>query len=243
MDLFTLVTGCASAVEPTIMPALIWYQSGGEPWSFAVPGERQPQLSRTVGDAVRATHATYPKDVTIRGGPTGLSATSRSVTTVFVSRPNVTVVARQIAQFGECLQTFHRFKGDLIRCAIAAYHSSWDRPDHAFARAARTAFTNHAPEFEMPDAARAMPLMSALQFSLPTPPLASDDRDQDWSSAIVRTESPPFDGSSIDSSARETDLQPSRKGLALRAHVRHQRRRTFHDIPFDVRTTHRPPPE
>jgi len=240
MDLFTLVTGCASAIDPTIMPALIWYQSGGEPWSFAVPGERQRQLYRTVGDAVRATHATYPKDVTIRVGPTGLSATSRSVTTVFVSCPNITVAARQIAQFGECWQTFHRFKGDLIRCAIAAYHSSWDRP---FARAARTAFTNHAPEFEMPDAARAMPLMSALQFSLPTPPLASDDRDQDWSSAIVRAESPPFDGSSIDSSARETDLQPSRKGLALRAHVRHQRRRTFHDTPFDVRTTHRPPPE
>ncbi len=35
MDLFTLVTGCASAIDPTIMPALIWYQSGGEPWSFA----------------------------------------------------------------------------------------------------------------------------------------------------------------------------------------------------------------
>ena len=36
MDLVTLVTACSLAVDPKIMHALIWHQSGGEPWSFTV---------------------------------------------------------------------------------------------------------------------------------------------------------------------------------------------------------------
>jgi hypothetical protein len=31
MDLVTLVTACALAVDPKLMHALVWHQSGGEP--------------------------------------------------------------------------------------------------------------------------------------------------------------------------------------------------------------------
>lgn len=36
MDLVTLVTACALGVEPKLMHALIWHQSGGEPWAVSV---------------------------------------------------------------------------------------------------------------------------------------------------------------------------------------------------------------
>jgi hypothetical protein len=71
MDLTTLVTVCALAVDPKIMHALIWHQSGGEPWSFTVAGVHQPHVFRDVSDAVDAAHDTYPADVAIRIGLTG----------------------------------------------------------------------------------------------------------------------------------------------------------------------------
>ena len=37
MDLITLVATCALTVDPKLMHALVWHQSGGEPWSFSVP--------------------------------------------------------------------------------------------------------------------------------------------------------------------------------------------------------------
>src|SRR5260370_38418898 len=66
MDLTTLVTACALAVDPKIMHALIWHQSGGEPWSFTVAGVHQPQVFREVSDAVDAAHETYPAHSPIR---------------------------------------------------------------------------------------------------------------------------------------------------------------------------------
>jgi len=134
------------------MHALIWHQSGGEPWSFTVPGVRQPQVFRDVSDAVDAAHETYPADVTIQIGLTGLSATPRSVAAaMFAPCSNITIAARQIAQLAEHCKTSPHISGDPIYCAIAAYHGSWERPDNAFAHAVRTSVANNdAPDFEMP---------------------------------------------------------------------------------------------
>ena len=53
MDLVTLVTLCALGVDPKLMHALVWHQSGGEPWSFSAPGEREPRVYRKLREAVR----------------------------------------------------------------------------------------------------------------------------------------------------------------------------------------------
>ena len=53
MDLLTLVTACALTVEPKVMHALIWQQSGGEPWSFSVQGQGWPRVFPTMQDAIR----------------------------------------------------------------------------------------------------------------------------------------------------------------------------------------------
>src|SRR5712691_3886054 len=176
MDLVTRVTACALTVDPKIMHALIWHQSGGEPWSFTVPGERQPQVYRNVADAIRAAHATYPADVAIRVGLTGLSASPRSATAaMFASCANITLAAQQIAQFAERCETSPRLKGDPICCAIAV----------------RTSVANNdAPDFEMPKDASFdfadvdSATQPALHDTTTAPPLAPDDRQRGWSSAL-----------------------------------------------------------
>ena len=103
-------------------------------------------------DAVRAAHDTQPSTVVIRVGLTGLPGTPRSVTTtMFTPCSNIAAAARQIAQLVELCRTSTRSKGDPNRCAIAAYHGSWERPDNGFAnRVLASAAKGDAPDFEMP---------------------------------------------------------------------------------------------
>jgi hypothetical protein len=225
MDLVTLVTACALTVDPKIMHALIWRQSGGEPWSFTVPGERQPQVYQTVRDVIRAARATDRDDIAIRVGLTGLSADPRSVTAaMFAPCPNIAIAARQIAQLGERCKTSPRFRGDPIYCAIAAYHGAWDRPDTVFADAVRTsAAKGDAPDFEMPKNASFdfadvdSATQPALHDTATVPPLAPDDRQRGWSSALFPAKSQQFETPSVNGSAGHTgaaDAQKSDAGSA-----------------------------
>ncbi len=211
MDLTTLVTACALAVDPKIMHALIWHQSGGEPWSFTVAGVHQPQVFRDVSDAVGAAHDTYPADVAIRIGLTGLSATPRSVAAaMFAPCSNITIAARQIAQLAERCKTSPHLNGDPIYCAIAAYHGSWDRPDNAFAGAVRTSVANNdAPDFETPaetggDADKVRPApRPPFHDTATAPPVAPDDRERARLSPLFPVKSRPSDRSPIDDAARD----------------------------------------
>jgi len=205
------VTACALAVDPKIMHALIWHQSGGEPWSFAVPRMHQPQVFRDVSDAVDAARDTDPADVAIRIGLTGLSATPRSVAAaMFAPCPNITVAARQIAQLAERCKMSPHFNGNPIYCAIAAYRGSWDHPDNAFADAVRTSVANNdAPDFEMPahtggDAAKVRPApRPPFHDTATAPPVAPDDRERAWLSPLFPVKSRPSERSPIGDAARD----------------------------------------
>src|SRR5262249_31133937 len=150
MDLVTLITACALNVEPKLMYALIWKQSGGEPWSFSVPGEGSPRVLPTLQVAVREAQATRLEGDRIRVGLTGLSINPRSVTAVmFAPCQNVTLAARQITHLVERCTTTS--KPDPTYCAIAAYRGSWDRPDIGFADAVRaTVEEGNAPNIDLP---------------------------------------------------------------------------------------------
>jgi hypothetical protein len=52
VDLVTLVTACALSVEPKLMHALIWHQSGGEPWAVAVQNEPMPRVYSSMQEAI-----------------------------------------------------------------------------------------------------------------------------------------------------------------------------------------------
>jgi hypothetical protein len=99
MDLLTLVTACALTVDPKVMHALIWEQSGGEPWSFSVQGQGWPRVFPTLQDAIREAQTSFPSGGRVRVGLTGLSSDARSTTpAMFVPCMNITFAARQIAQ-------------------------------------------------------------------------------------------------------------------------------------------------
>ena len=174
MDLVTLIAACALSVEPNVMHALIWEQSGGEPWSFSVPGESLPRVLPTIQDAIREARAARPDGDRIRVGLTGLSTTARSATAaMFAPCPNITLAARKISKFAErCKATS---KAEPIYCAIAAYRGSWDRPDVTFADAVRATVENgNAPNFDMPKDAYFDPNDLASETSDSRPTCRSD---------------------------------------------------------------------
>ena len=151
IDLVTLVTLCSLSVDPKLMHALVWQQSGGEPWSFIVPGEREPRVYRKLRDAVREVRL-LNNDGPIRVGLTGLATNAAAATkTTFLPCPNIAAAAHEINQLTARCEANPGSKADPTFCAIAAYHGSWERADTAFARAVRATFsTNDAPNFDMP---------------------------------------------------------------------------------------------
>jgi hypothetical protein len=174
------------------MHALVWRQSGGEPWSFTVPGEREPRVYRKLRDAVHEANALHT-DRPIRVGLAGLVTNASAVTeTTFLPCPNIAAAAHQINQFTARCEANSQSDPDHTFCAVAAYHGSWKRPDTAFARAVRATFSNNAaPNFDMPKEA-GIKIWDAL---LDTPSAAqtrppsrsehpSEDNEHAWSSAL-----------------------------------------------------------
>jgi hypothetical protein len=218
MDLVTLITACALSVDPNIMHALIWEQSGGEPWSFSVPGEAMPRVLPTIQDAIREARASRPDGGRIRVGLTGLSTDPQSVTAVvFAPCPNMTLAARQITRLAERCKTTS--KPDSIYCAIAAYRGSWDHPDTRFADAVRaTVEKGNAPNFDLPkdayfdasDIASDTPI-SGPHVALSPPTSPPDDRVRGWSSALFPTKSPKPDSTSaeLQNGDRAANQRPS----------------------------------
>jgi hypothetical protein len=225
MDLVSLITACALSVEPKVMHALIWEQSGGEPWSFSVPGENLPRVLPTLQDVIREARATRPERGRIRVGLTGLSTNPHSVcAALFAPCPNITLAARQLTQLVERCKTTS--KPDAIYCAIAAYRGSWNRPDTHFADAVRaTVEKGNAPNFDMPKDAyfdasdtASETLTGGEHPVLTTPASTPEDRVRGWSSALfpakpVKPESPSADVQHRDRAAEE----PRSPGLATAA--------------------------
>ena len=71
MDLVTLVTACALSVEPKLMHALIWHQSGGEPWAVAVQNEPMPRVYSSMQEAISEAHSISIANDTVRVGLAG----------------------------------------------------------------------------------------------------------------------------------------------------------------------------
>src|ERR1700680_1780740 len=192
MDLVALVAACALAVDPKLMHALIWHQSGGEPWSFSVPGEGQPQVYRSAREAVHEAQTALPSGIPVRVGLTGLAANPTTATVaMFTPCLNISMAARQIAQLVDRCKTLPPLRADPIHCAIAAYRGSWDHPDNKFADAVRTSVANgDAPNFDMPDDSHieseevAPEAALAGQRVCTTTPITLDDQQQGWSSAL-----------------------------------------------------------
>ena len=205
MDLITLIAACALTVEPNMMHALIFEQSGGEPWSFSVPSESAPRVLPTIQDAIREARSARPDGGRIRVGLTGLSTDPRSVSSVlFAPCPNITLGARRLTELIQRCKTAS--KPDPTYCAVAAYRGSWEWPDTRFADTVRaTVEKGNAPNFEMPkdayfegsDVASETSATSA-QAALTSQELQLDDRMRGWSSSLFPARSSQPDSLSAD---------------------------------------------
>jgi hypothetical protein len=215
VDLVTLVIACA-LIELKAMHALVWQQSGGEPWSFSAPRQGWPRVFATMQDAIQEAR-TARTEGRIRVGLTGLSTEPRSATAaMFAPCPNITFAAQQIAQLYERCQTLPRFT-DPLYCAIAAYHGSWERPDTTFADAVRaTVVKGDAPNFDMPkDAYFDSGDIGSDKVTAPTVP--SDDRERGWSSALFPAKPPKADTASADVPNHDRSGEASRSPDAASA--------------------------
>jgi hypothetical protein len=195
MDLTTFVAACALAVDPNVMHALIWHQSGGEPWSFSLPGERRPYVYRSAKEAIAEARRSAPTGLPIRIGLTGLPVDSGTATTAMLMPcANISIAARQLSQLIERCEVAPRLTTDSIHCAVAAYRGSWERPDANFADAVlASAAKGDAPDFDMPGeigerlGAAASELPVSGQRISPERSDAAGDQLQAWSSPLFPT--------------------------------------------------------
>ncbi len=198
MDLVTLVTACALGVDAKLMHALVWHQSGGEPWAIVVPGEPNPRAYRSMHQAIQEARELTGSTVA-RVGLAGIPVLPSKVSvSVLLPCRNVAMAATQIARHASRCKTHPQLKADPSLCSVAVYRGSWGRPDITFAaEVVATVTKGDAPNFDMPRGTR-----------LDTFDVA-DDRDSDaetfviditsafseqtrgWSSALFPTKSKP----------------------------------------------------
>lgn len=151
MDLVTLVTACALAVDPKLMHALVWHQSGGEPWAVVVQGEPNPRIYPSMQDAIRETRETSSSNI-VRVGLAGVSvAPSKLSASVLLPCRNVAMAAVQISKLTGRCKSHPRLKTDPTLCSVAVYRGSWERPDLKFATdVSASVAKGDAPNFDMP---------------------------------------------------------------------------------------------
>lgn len=198
MDLVTLLTACTLAVDPKLMHALVWHQSGGEPWAIAVQGEANPRVYRSMHDAIEETRKPSGGNV-VRVGLAGVPVLPAKVSaSVLLPCRNVAMAAVQIARHASGCKTHSQLKADPTLCSVAVYRGSWERPDVTFAtEVVATVSKGDAPNFDMPRGTRTEIFDVARDHSanveLPvvdiTPTFAEQSRG--WSSGLFPTRSKP----------------------------------------------------
>jgi hypothetical protein len=205
MDLVTLVTACALGVEPKLMHALVWHQSGGEPWAVSVQGETLPRPYPSMAEAVSEMRA-FSAGNTVRVGLAGLAIDPSKVNAaMFLPCRNVSLAARHIERLAARCRAHRRLKTDPIFCAVAIYRGSWSEPDIQFADAVMASVAKgDAPNFDMPKNTG----MEFLDVASETPPrqdaaspesaMPFDDRERGWSSALFPAKGQQPVGTSID---------------------------------------------
>ena len=190
MDLVTLVTACALGADPKLMQALVWQQSGGNPWAVSVPGELNPRIYTSLAQAISATRS-LPRTISdVRVGLAGLPVPPASVTpAVLLPCWNVAIAAQRVAGLIQRCGT--RTQTTAISCALSAYGGSWQQPNMKFAAAVmKTLITKQVPDFDMPNGTSSSLLDIAIDTaprigeadSAPDP--APSEREHAWVSAL-----------------------------------------------------------
>jgi hypothetical protein len=198
MDLVTLVTACALGVDPKLMHALVWHQSGGEPWAIAVQEEANPRVYRSMHDAIGEARKLSVGNV-VGVGLAGLPVLSSKVSaSQLLPCRNVAMAAIQIAGFASRCKSHPQLKVGTTLCSVAVYRGTWERPDVSFAtEVVATVSKGDAPNFDMPRGTRTDIFDFArdhgADVELPIVDITSAfvEQARGWSSALFPTKSKP----------------------------------------------------
>lgn len=151
MDLVTLLTACTLAVDPKLMHALVWHQSGGEPWAISTRAEENPRVYPNMRDVIRDAQEMSNNSIVwvgLAGVPVPPSKVSASN---LLPCRNVAMAATLFAKLILRCRSHPRLKASPNLCALAVYRGSWERPDVKFATdVTATAAKGDAPNFDMP---------------------------------------------------------------------------------------------
>jgi len=198
MDLVTLVTACALAADPKLLHALVWHQSGGEPWAIAVQEEANPRVYRSMHDAIGEARKSSGGNA-VRVGLAGVPVLPEKVSaSVLLPCRNVAMAAVQIARHASRCRTHPQLKADPTLCSVAVYRGSWERPDITFAAdVVATVRKGDAPNFDMPRGTRTDIFDVAGDHNTASEPPVIDitstftEQARSWSSALFPTKSEP----------------------------------------------------
>lgn len=237
MDLLTLVTACALTIDPKLMHALVWHQSGGEPWAISVQSESSLRVYPNMNDAIKETRLGSTRGA-VRVGLAGvLVPPTRVSASILPPCRNVAMAADQISKHTSRCKGHPRLKTDPTFCAVAVYRGSWEQPDLKFATdVATTVKKGDAPNFDMPpgtstaifDIADDLPSDNTAPVVDITATFAEQARG--WSSALFPPKSKPSTSEPNSSMvARSPSAEPASSGspLAVPAHSNPQDRDLF----------------
>lgn len=212
MDLVTLVTACTLTVDLQLMHALVWHQSGGEPWAIAVPGEPNPRADRSMHEAIQEARELTGSTVA-RVGLAGVPVSPAKVSaSIFLPCRNVAMAATQIAKHASRCKAHPQLGSDPTLCSVAVYRGSWEHPDVTFAAdVVATVTKRDAPNFDMPRGTRLDTFdLVGEQNADGEPPVVDitstfSEQSRGWSSALFPTKSNPW----LKQSERSAPAAPS----------------------------------
>jgi hypothetical protein len=236
MDLVTLVTACALGADPKLMQALIWQQSGGNPWAVSVPGGRSPRIYTSMREAISATRSLPHSVGDVRVGLAGLPVPPTSVTrAVFLPCWNVAIAAQEVTAMVRHCATHTQTTA--ISCALSAYGGSWQKPNAKFAAAViKSLAAKQVPDFDMPKGTSSSLLNIAIETAPRIgeadlgPESAPSEREHAWVSALFPLGQPHSGNRSKalpGAQSATTNEQPIRKPNAASAASRVQPKGPF----------------
>src|SRR5262245_11446467 len=227
MDLVTLVTACTLTVDPKLMHALVWHQSGGEPWAISVRSEALPRVYGSMQEAIQEMRAGSAGYDTVRVGLAGVPiAPSKIAPGVFLPCRNIAMASKELGKLTDRCKMHRRLKFDLTHCAVAIYRGSWEQPDVQFADAVARSVVKGTPNFDMPNnvAVEFFDLASETLASQPNADpsetaRAGQERKRGWLSALFPARTSQRTGASNDNTNDEfpADKAPSTPVSAVHA--------------------------
>lgn len=155
MDLVGVIAACALGFDASLMHALVWNESRGNPWSVRtqVTGEARVYRTRSeaVGEALRARAGRTAIRVGLAGVPLAPErADAQAISELIQPCANIRTAASRLAALQERCARELRFGPETARCTLALWRGALTTQGFAFADTVRAdAAAGRLPNFDL----------------------------------------------------------------------------------------------